>query len=438
MKTSLHTNLSYAVLLMVFAFMVVLNHLTPYAIDDLHMFKHFVTGNDLTSISDIVESQYFHYFDHTGRIVSHFLLQLLCYLLMDCKWVLDIMNSVVFVGLILLMYAHANGTIRKPDALSLLFIVVSLFTFVEGFGQDFLWVSGSLNYLWTTVLVLLFLLPYRRGKGNAYIMFPLGIMAGWSIENLAISGSVLLLAYIICYYRKNHEVQWWAIAGAVGFWIGALILIIAPGNYVRANNVGESISLISIMQNVVVLTKIFMNKDCLGVLCIICGLMYVINHGYLKKQTDTALYGYLLLTVFSVYSLAGVSYYPERTRMSSVVFQTIVCCMLLPKTKDLSMRNTAIPLVIMLAVLLSSFRDALRSCEEVRDFYAYTDKEIERAKAEGRDSVEIVGYMGDSRFCLFGKTALFSTDAESWVNADYAKYRGIKSLKASEVKVIQY
>ena len=176
MKIRLQTCLFYGAIIMTFIFMMILNHLTPYAMDDLHMWIHPVTGKPLESIGDVVESQWLGYFDHTGRVVSHFLWQAACFLLSENKLPLDIFNSAVFTMMTVLIYMHIKGTMKEPDVILLLFILVCLFSFVEGFGQVFLWVPGVFTYTWMVALVLLFLLPYRKGKGYAVVMFILGLL----------------------------------------------------------------------------------------------------------------------------------------------------------------------------------------------------------------------------------------------------------------------
>ena len=435
MKIRLQTCLFYGAIIMTFIFMMILNHLTPYAMDDLHMWIHPVTGKPLESIGDVVESQWFGYFDHTGRVVSHFLWQAACFLFAENKLPLDIFNSAVFTMMTVLIYMHIKGTMKEPDVILLLFILVCLFSFVEGFGQVFLWVPGVFTYTWMVALVLLFLLPYRKGKGYAVVMFILGLLAGCSVENLSIGCSVVL--YIYLYYRRK-ELHSWEITGAIGFWIGAVILLAAPGNYVRMDQVGEGISMLSILKNGVALTKIFLNKDCLGILCLIGGLLYSLQRKNLKTECNTNLYVYVILTILSVYSLAGVSFYPERARMVSVVFAIISCGILLPKNMYQSYRSILVCTSLLSLILIPSLRDALHACYEVKDYYEYVDGEICKAKSKGSNVAVIRGYVGNSRFCIFGKSAIFSTDPEAWTNVDYAQYRGIGKVVVDKEEVIQY
>ena len=69
-------------------------------------------------------------------------------------------------------------------------------------------------------------------------MFLLGILAGWSIENLAVTVVVAAFGSAL-YLRKRHGfLPAWMIAGALGAFLGLIGLVAAPGNYVRYDEQG--------------------------------------------------------------------------------------------------------------------------------------------------------------------------------------------------------
>lgn len=74
-------------------------------------------------------------------------------------------------------------------------------------------------------------------------MFFLGILGGWSVENLAVT--VVLLACGITWYAwKTGRLEVWLLAGAAGAFLGLLGLLAAPGNFVRYDKQGEGKSLL--------------------------------------------------------------------------------------------------------------------------------------------------------------------------------------------------
>ncbi|MBQ9486347.1 MAG: hypothetical protein IJU91_00900, partial [Selenomonadaceae bacterium] len=121
------------------------------------------------------------------------------------------------------------------------------------FGEVAVWKSGSTVYLWSAVPAFLFLLPYNlgireEGRGNSkplltphsslLTMFLLGLVAGCSVENLGVTVTLLTAAITFYLYKKNLPMRW-AAAGSLGSLIGVIILIAAPGNYVRYDVQGE-------------------------------------------------------------------------------------------------------------------------------------------------------------------------------------------------------
>lgn len=68
--------------------------------------------------------------------------------------------------------------------------------------------------------------------------FLLGILGGWSVENLGVT-VVLLSAGIFWHARRQGKWQLWMPAGAAGALLGLVGLIAAPGNWVRYGEQGS-------------------------------------------------------------------------------------------------------------------------------------------------------------------------------------------------------
>jgi hypothetical protein len=72
-------------------------------------------------------------------------------------------NTLVYCVFVLLTYFHiTGGALRKFKPL--LFLAINGFYWfsVPAWGQDFLWLTGSCSYLWTTTIILFFLVPFRK------------------------------------------------------------------------------------------------------------------------------------------------------------------------------------------------------------------------------------------------------------------------------------
>ena len=231
-----------------FAFMLALNHFMPIHRDDYDYAMVWKTGAHLASLSDVAASGVQHYLLHGGRTVTVFCLQLFLWL---GKTAFDIANALMFLALVVLVTMHAQRALTFWHAPGL-FATAGLLLWLSlpHFGEVAVWKSGSTVYLWSAVPAVLFLLPYNLALKNAaegthmrctwaiLPMFLLGILAGWSIENLAVT--TVLLAFGICLYvwRRYAYLPPWMVAGALGALLGLIGLVAAPGNYVRYDEQG--------------------------------------------------------------------------------------------------------------------------------------------------------------------------------------------------------
>jgi hypothetical protein len=204
-----------------------------------------MTNIHIVTFKDVAYSAYHHYFVHGGRLFTVFCLDL--FLWLGKIW-FDIANAMMFVALVVLLYFHARRDVtltREPVMVALTSLLAWL-SFPH-FGEVAIWKSGSTVYLWSAVPVALFLLPYnislKRGESSlkGWMTIPmllLGLVAGWSVENLAVT-VVGITALISWHFYKQNKLLSWMPAGLVGAFIGLVGLVAAPGNYVRYDDQGK-------------------------------------------------------------------------------------------------------------------------------------------------------------------------------------------------------
>ena len=233
------------VLLGIFLVMFILNQWMPIHRDDYDYSLIWMTAEHVSSFQDVVHSAYRHYFLHGGRMVTVFCLDL--FLWLGKLW-FDIVNALMFVALVVLMYFHARRSVewRQEPVLLAATGLLAWLAFPH-FGEVAVWKSGSTVYLWSAVPVALFLLPYNLSlaKGRPVLgswwllpMFLLGLIAGWSVENLAVT-VVALTAGISWYLRRQGAMAGWMPAGCIGSLLGLIGLVAAPGNFVRYDDQGS-------------------------------------------------------------------------------------------------------------------------------------------------------------------------------------------------------
>ena len=224
------------ILVSIFLMMLVLNLLTPLIADD-YSYALNVNGTRLSGIMDIINFQIQHYLIWGGRTVAHSIAQLF---LMMPKFIFDIFNSLIYTLLIGLIYKIAKGKNEDDKPCLLLGIHFALYFLSPVFGQNCIWLVGSCNYIWTTTLILLMISQFvLKGDKKDTILriigiFLLGIIAGWTNENTSFGLIVLLVSILIINRINKEKISKWKISGLIGVIIGFIIMIAAPGNYVRS------------------------------------------------------------------------------------------------------------------------------------------------------------------------------------------------------------
>ena len=140
----------------------VLNFLTPEYHDD-YIYKFMFEGGSVNydhpirSLGDIVSSQLDHYHSVNGRSLVHTLVQLFTGLL--GKPIFNIVNTIMF-GIFVWML---KKFLRRPSCdVPALALTLTLVLLLPRFKDTFLWMTGSVNYLWSATATLLFLLMHEK------------------------------------------------------------------------------------------------------------------------------------------------------------------------------------------------------------------------------------------------------------------------------------
>lgn len=217
---------------------LVLNWHHPLFGDDWNYSLSIDGHTRIRNFSDIFYSLYNHYFEWGGRIIVHFIAEAI---LIFEPHKGDIVNSFAYIALTLIIYKIANLANNTRPSL-LLGINFLIWFFQPAFGSTILWITGSANYLWGTLIILFFMIPYlyqayipkeNDSLTKSILMLIGGVIAGWTNENMVVA-LIFMLVSIVFYFRiKQDKIPVWAISGIIGAVIGATIMIAAPGNYAR-------------------------------------------------------------------------------------------------------------------------------------------------------------------------------------------------------------
>jgi|GEM_PF-4743018 len=252
----------------ILSFFFVLNRNTALSADDYKY--HFIFNdsieNELTSkrvqnISDVVKSQYNHYFVHSGRVFVHFIVQ--CFFITENKIWFDVANTLVFGLFIFLLYELTKPEKNKNVFFSYLLIVVSVWWLLPSPAYCLLWISGSLNYLWSAVFLLIFLLflfqkwELPASNVNSVLYFLSAFFAASTHELVGIPVSLALITSILLNYLTLRGKNAFLI---VGFLLGALFECASPGNLIRfTQDSTNSFSLIKILRTCYVILGLYRN-----------------------------------------------------------------------------------------------------------------------------------------------------------------------------------
>lgn len=424
------------ILSVTFFMMYILNNNTYFTSDDYryhYIYKQFMpTDNEqrIKSFYDIVKSMHNHYNIWGGRIVAHTFVQSF---LMFGKPVFNILNSLAFVVLSLLVYWHCNA-FRKINVQLMLVILLMLWFFIPQFGASVLWVSGSGNYLWCSIMIFAFLLPYRLYIDsskyfkdnfiNMIFMLLFGIIAGWTNENTG--GAMIMLEVFFMLYYINNKIKLpkWSISGLISSIIGFVLLVIAPGNYVRPNkDVSFLLRLERLRDNsyevifipiviLIVLYIIFINTD---------------KNNKMKNLVIPTMY--IIVAIASIGALILTPYAPQRTWFGSIIFTIIAIGYIYARLdfKNNLIKQTSIALIILFSI--SCLYEYGKAYVDINNTYIQVIRQIkviEKEKEKGKKEISVNKLSKPkSQYNALKNTVNVSSDKNSWFNSWMAKYYGI-------------
>jgi hypothetical protein len=187
-----------------------------------------------------IETHIANYMHWSGRVVADYISTFM--LFFDDINIRAIINSIGVASLITLIAAMPSaftGKALRPDVLALVFFLYWIAN--PNIGQTSFWIVGTANYTFTTLLAfcyIYFLIKWYKNHNpiKILVLFFLGILAGCSNENTSVTMAGLsLLATCYLVFGKVTNIKY-AVIPTIGVILGAAIILLAPGNYVRAKH----------------------------------------------------------------------------------------------------------------------------------------------------------------------------------------------------------
>lgn len=234
----------YLLYLIIFLYMLLINFKCGFLSDDyrfVFVWNDFLpTGNDkpIENIADIIESAKNYYSLSGGRIIPHFI----TFLFVNTdKLVFNFINSAVFVFWGSIIYKYSFGKESK-NIFYLAAVYISLFLFIPLFGDNILWISGSINYLWTGTLMLYCIyfcelnFDSKKTSTNAAMLF-LVLLSSSTNET---TGGMLAIWLTVHLIVKKHKFNLKLFLFYILCTVGECLVLLAPGNLNRAAVIEKS------------------------------------------------------------------------------------------------------------------------------------------------------------------------------------------------------
>lgn len=435
----------YGVVFLIGIFFLILNTLYPVYLDDWHYSFNLIEGGKLTGITDILKSQYDHYFSWGGRSVLHSIAQLLLWI--GEPWN-NLLNTLAYIFFVLIIYNITNKG-NKTNTLLFLYINIFIWFSLPSLSQNLLWTTGSANYLWGGLLVFSLLYYYtsyyladnsHASKGKPIGIFLLAILAGWTNENVGIALIFFIIGLCILLKLQKREIPLWMIAGLIGTIIGCAFMILAPGNAIRSKNdlwVAHQLretDLSFYFYRFVTVTKLAYSY--LLVPCSIYFILIIVYWLKAKKRQKKEKLQLSLLFFFSAaiatIVMSGSPMFPERAWFGILVLLIAGAMILYANidfsTRSLSIINCTIFIIILIVYIIS----CKINYDELYNFSEVCDKREQIIKKEKSKGIQDV-IVADTEF-RERESCLVVLDLQDWMMIDpgwdtrLGKYYGINSV----------
>jgi hypothetical protein len=385
-----------------------------------------------------------------GRVITHALCQ--TFLLLG-KPVYNVINAAAFVGLGLLIYFTSFLTLKRLRIHWLITIYLLMWTLPPFFGESYLWVSGASNYLYGPMLVLLFLLPYRRydtyqrNPGAIKKIFAtilvalLGLLGGWAGEGIGIAAVFMAALFILKTILEKKKLQVWMFSGFVFGLAGMYFGINAPANQAKLSNIGGWPSLQAVVfrliQNSLNLITSFLPLLILSALIL---LYRALNQSGLAKEHQwglrlplSAVYGLGALAAVYAYTITPV--FPPRAWNGAVLFAIVMLSCQYSEIEIQSIQLRRAISVVTIVCLLGFFASA---CGAAYSNYRTSCEDNARIQSilEQRDAgimdVVIPTIDADNPYNTF--TSHEDRYMQTGVDSQMARYYGVNSIEKQSTK----
>lgn len=284
--------------IIVFLILVYCSFNTFLSNDDLPYSFFYRTNTRVTNIIQVFKNQVADYFNISSRVFVHMMVQ---FLLIFGKNLWAVLNPFVIIINFLLINRIVKTYLPKSNNLINFIISSILFLLLFRYKWLFYWVAGSVNYIWTSTILLLFI-NYYLNKGwskNIYLNLLIILFVSILHESLLI----FMIFFIIFDILYEKIIKKTITKNKFLFFIPLLIsivfLLFGPGTFSRINS-NNTWSNLSIFEKLalsipVVSKNLFNLRDIKNILPIVYLILLLISLLKSKLKYKNILIIFLIL-----------------------------------------------------------------------------------------------------------------------------------------------
>ncbi|SCY08121.1 hypothetical protein SAMN02910292_00812 [Lachnospiraceae bacterium XBB2008] len=365
------------IIINIFWFVVVafLSYRMPLITDDyLHM-NSFATGERITSPGMLLPSVMTYYNTWGGRALSMIMIQSM---LQFPRLVYSIVNALIYVAVVNLicLYGRRSSGSGSDDVLTAAVYII-LWFFMPAVAEDVYWITGSITYLWMNLVILMFGLIYYgdylkvraqassgTGAGSEDVsetasaklsgpklilriigMLVFGFCAGLSNEAGACTLICALFAYTVYMLKTRNKLLPDRVAGMIGTIAGTAFLLLAPGNFVRADTVAQPDSMI-MRFGFRIARESYYFLQWLTIPILLCVVLMILVH----RRNGAEIF--LALALISVYVMTGSVVFSNRILQMTLFLVTIGIAVSLSGLRNSMDNRASVALRVLLTGLL--------------------------------------------------------------------------------------
>lgn len=422
------------ILAVTFIGILALNLFTPLLADDYLYAFSFATGERIASVGDIFPSLATHAVSMNGRLTPHFFVQLF---VMLPRWIFAIINSFVYLALLLgIIRLAARKSERFPWQL-LLIVNGAVFLLPPAFGQSFLWLAGSVNYLWCDTLLVWLLVPfadfYLRGKslsgaGNIALLSLGALVMGNMSENVSAAAILMMGLCVLGQWVRRQKAPKWMLVVTLAAFVGWLLLMLAPANRMNVSRAAGGLN--ALATNYQAALSMWVQHGIWP--SIAYGIAFFI--ALADQKADRSRLGFsvglFLCSLACNFAMTASSYYPERAYTGSLLFVILAFAVVLGACEGRLWQKALIPsLACMLGLVMAlELIGAVPSAYNRQRLAQARITEVCADRDAGQTDIITFGVKGNSRFDAFYGLHELTDDPKYFPNVYFARYYGLNSV----------